>query len=120
MLALSRTIQRHVDVASLGRDTLGVTRFDQPRTDVVRSSVSTPILFPGGFLGFGEPLDDAIRNRMIFLGGKVAGVDCPACEFSSREFELDAHTLSSVTCPDCGATILSENQKSQLRQTGKL
>lgn len=66
------------------------------------------------------PLDDSIRDRVVFFGGKVAGVDCPNCQFHSREIELDAHVLRNIVCPDCGATILTEDEMSQLRQGDKL
>lgn len=65
-------------------------------------------------------LEDTIRERVVFLGGKVSGVDCPNCEYSGRESDLDAHRFTSVTCPVCGATILTEAQKSTLRQAEKL
>lgn len=65
-------------------------------------------------------LDDDIRNGLILLGGKVAGVDCPDCEFKSREMDIAAHTVTNVSCPDCGTTILTEEQKSELRRAGKL
>lgn len=65
-------------------------------------------------------LDDGIRERVILLGGIVAGVDCPECQFRSREIELKAHSLAGVSCPECGATILTEDQKAQLRKAGKL
>lgn len=65
-------------------------------------------------------LDDDIRERVILLGGIVAGVDCPKCQFRSREIELKAHSLAGVSCPECGATILTEDQKAQLRKAGKL
>jgi len=57
---------------------------------------------------------------MIFLGGKAAGVDCPNCDFRSRDIELDPVGITNVTCPECDATILTEDQKAQLRQAGKL
>lgn len=65
-------------------------------------------------------LDDTIRERVVLLGGKVSGVECPNCEYSGRESDLDAHRFTSVTCPDCGSTILTEAQKSTLRQAEKL
>lgn len=61
-----------------------------------------------------------VSDRVIILGGMVAGVDCPNCEFRSRDIELDAQRITSVSCPECDATILTEDQKSQLRQAGKL
>ncbi len=66
------------------------------------------------------PLDDTIRDRVIFLAGKAAGVDCPNCEFRSRDVELDIVRLTDTSCPECGTTVLTEDQKSQLRQAGKL
>lgn len=65
-------------------------------------------------------LDDTIRERVIFLGGKAAGVKCPQCEFRSRDVELDAVRLTATTCPDCGATVLTEDDQAQLRQADKL
>lgn len=65
-------------------------------------------------------LDDSIRQRVVFFGGKVSGVDCPNCEYTGRESDLDAHRFTSVTCPNCGTTILTDAQKSALRQAGKL
>lgn len=65
-------------------------------------------------------LDDTVRARVIWLGGKAAGVDCPDCEYRSRDVELDTHTLEAISCPDCGTTILTESQRGQLRQAGKL
>lgn len=65
------------------------------------------------------PLDDSIRDRVLFLGGKAAGVSCPNCQFTTREVDLDAHSLSDVTCPECGTTILSKEQQAQLRQADK-
>lgn len=71
-------------------------------------------------MGSTVTLDDGIRDNVILVGGKVAGIDCPDCQYSSRDADLDAHSLAAVTCPDCGATVLTEDQKSQLRQAGKL
>lgn len=65
-------------------------------------------------------LDADVRDRVILLGGRVAGVDCPNCQFRSRDIELEAHSITNVTCPHCNATILTEDQKSQFRQAGKL
>lgn len=65
-------------------------------------------------------LDNSIRERVVFLGGKVSDVDCPNCAYTGRESDLDAHRFTNVTCPDCGTTILTEAQKSTLRQAGKL
>ena len=66
------------------------------------------------------PLDETIRDRVIFLAGKAAGVDCPNCEYRSRDVELDAVRLTNTTCPECGMTILTEDQNAQLQQAGKL
>lgn len=66
------------------------------------------------------PLDDVLRERVVFLGGKVSGVDCPNCEFRSRDVDLSPHNTRDVTCPECGATILTEAQMFQLRESGKL
>lgn len=65
-------------------------------------------------------LSETIRERVILLGGKVAGVDCPKCAFKSRDITVEVHTTASITCPNCDTTILTESQKSQLRQAGKL
>lgn len=65
-------------------------------------------------------LDDSIRDRVIQFGGQVVGVDCPGCEFESRDFDLDAHRITDVACPNCGETILTEDEKSELRRAGKL
>ncbi|MFC6764197.1 hypothetical protein [Natrinema soli] len=65
-------------------------------------------------------MDETIRDRVIFLAGKAAGVDCSNCEFRSRDVELDAVRLTNTTCPECGMTILTEDQNAQLRQDGKL
>lgn len=65
-------------------------------------------------------LDDTIRERVLFVGGKATGVTCPECSFDSRDVELPAHTFTEVTCPECDATILTEAQKSELRRASKL
>ncbi|MFB6254625.1 MAG: hypothetical protein ABEI06_08450 [Halobacteriaceae archaeon] len=65
-------------------------------------------------------LSDMIQDRVIMLGGHVAGVDCPQCEYESQEIEIDPVEFSNVSCPECGATILTEKQKSELRQAGKI
>lgn len=65
-------------------------------------------------------MDDSIRDRVVFLGGKAAGVDCPDCELKTIDIDLDASESTDVTCPECGTTILSEDEKAQLRQAGKL
>ncbi|WP_167837349.1 hypothetical protein [Halosimplex halophilum] len=54
------------------------------------------------------------------VGGKVSGLDCPKCQFDGSDLDLDAYSIEAITCPDCGATILTEDQKAQLRQSGKL
>lgn len=66
------------------------------------------------------PLDDVLRERVVFFGGKVGGVDCPDCEFRSRDVDLSPHDIRDVNCPECGATILTEEQLFQLRESGKL
>lgn len=66
------------------------------------------------------PLDDELRERVVFLGGKVSGVECSDCSFRSRDVELSPHNVRDVTCPDCGATILSADEMSALREAGKL
>lgn len=66
------------------------------------------------------PLDDNVRDRVILLAGKVAGVDCPNCGFRSCDVEPDAVEFTNTTCPECDATILTEEQKLQLQQAGKL
>jgi ribosomal protein S27E len=65
-------------------------------------------------------LDSELRDRVRLLGGKVAGVDCPECEYRSTERTFDAHTQEPVDCPDCGRTILTVEEKGQLRRAGKL
>ena len=65
------------------------------------------------------PLGDSVRDRLILLGGKVAGVDCPNCPFGSRDLELDPISFTSVSCPECGATILTEEEKGELRRADK-
>lgn len=65
-------------------------------------------------------LDSTIRERVVFIGGKVGGVDCPNCQFRGDDVALDAYMTSSVTCPDCGTTILTEEQRAELRQAHKL
>lgn len=65
-------------------------------------------------------LDSTIRERVVFIGGKVGGVDCPDCQFHGDDVDLDGYTVSSITCPDCGATILTEEQRSELRHAHKL
>lgn len=57
---------------------------------------------------------------MIFAGGKVAGVSCPACQFESRDVDLPVYTFTGVFCPECDSTILSEAQKSELRRANML
>ncbi|WP_336037796.1 hypothetical protein [Halobacterium yunchengense] len=66
------------------------------------------------------PLDDVLRERVVFFGGKATGVECPDCEFRSRDIDLSPHNVRDVTCPDCGATILTESQMSDLRKSVKL
>ena len=66
------------------------------------------------------PFDDAIRDRVILLAGKVAGIDCPNCECKTRDVELDAVNFTTISCPECNTTVLTEDQQSQLRQAGKL
>lgn len=65
-------------------------------------------------------LDKSIRERVLFVGGKVTGVTCPECGFESRDVDLPVHTFTDVTCPECDATTLTEEQKSALRRTNKL
>lgn len=64
--------------------------------------------------------DDDFRDRVIVLGGKVAGVDCPECEFDGRDVEIDSHTAAAVHCPNCGTTLLTADQKTRLRRNNKL
>lgn len=64
--------------------------------------------------------EDPIRENVLFVGGKAAGVTCPECGFESRDVGLEPHTFSEVTCPECDITILTEEQKSELRQAHKL
>lgn len=65
-------------------------------------------------------MDDSIRDRVVFLGGKAAGVDCPDCKLKTTDIDLNASEITDVPCPECGTTILSEDEKSELRQAGKL
>lgn len=65
-------------------------------------------------------LDSSIRDRVVFLGGKVAGVICPHCGYTGRDADLDAHRFGAVDCPACETTILTEPEKSELRQADKL
>lgn len=64
-------------------------------------------------------IDSSVRDRVIFLGGKAAGIDCPECNLRSRDVYIDGHSLAEVTCPDCGATVLTEEQKAQLQRGDK-
>lgn len=66
------------------------------------------------------PLSDAIRERVVFLGGKVSSATCPNCDYTGRADALDAHRFTDVACPECGSTILTEAQKDELRRAGKL
>lgn len=66
------------------------------------------------------PLTDDVRERVILLGGKVAGLDCPECGFRSKEIEFNAHSLDGIPCPECDAEMLTADQKAQLRRAGKL
>lgn len=66
------------------------------------------------------PLSDSVRDWVVFLGGEVAGINCPDCGLESRDVDIDAHTIADVACPECGAVALTEGQKSELRQAGKL
>lgn len=65
-------------------------------------------------------LGDEIRARVLLVGGKVTGVDCPACSFESRSVEPDPFDSSDLVCPDCGRTILTGEQKRQLQRANKL
>lgn len=65
-------------------------------------------------------LDDDIRERVTLLAGKATGVDCPNCGYQSRDVDLEAHRMEDVVCPDCGETVLSADEKAQLRRAGKL
>lgn len=65
------------------------------------------------------PFDDSVRHRLILLGGKVAGVDCPNCSFRSQDLEVDPLSFTPVTCPECGTTILTEEEKGELRRAHK-
>lgn len=64
-------------------------------------------------------IDSGVRERVVFLGGKAAGIDCPECELRTCDVDIDGHSLTEVTCPDCGATVLTEEQKAQLRRGDK-
>lgn len=65
-------------------------------------------------------LNDEIRDRIILVGGKVGGVDCPACQFNSREINPDPFSDVDLTCPECGTVILTEGEKRQLQSAHKL
>lgn len=51
-------------------------------------------------------LNGEICDRVVLVGGKVSGVDCPNCQFDGGD--LDTYSTESVTCPECGATVLTE------------
>lgn len=72
------------------------------------------------FLGASVPVDDSVRERVVLVAGKVAGVDCPNCQYESRDTDVAAFETSSVTCPECGTTILTTDGRTALRQAGKL
>ncbi|GGL68466.1 hypothetical protein [Halocalculus aciditolerans] len=63
---------------------------------------------------------DGIRERVVFLGGKAVGVDCPHCSFAGRDAPLDPGVFDAVTCPECGGVVLTEAEKAELRRAGKL
>lgn len=65
-------------------------------------------------------LDESIRERAILIGGKLAGVECPNCEFDGRDLDMESHTTEAVSCPNCGTTLLTADEKAQLRQAHKL
>lgn len=65
-------------------------------------------------------LDYGIRERVILVGGKVVGVDCPHCEFTSRDIDLAPFVATDVDYPECGATIQTEGEKLQLQSVHKL
>jgi len=65
-------------------------------------------------------LDDGIRERVVLVGGRVAGVNCPACQFRSRDIMPDPFASTTLSCPECGTTILTEDQKRQLQRAHKL
>lgn len=67
-----------------------------------------------------DHLDEGIRDRVILMGGKVSGVDCPHCELRSRDVDLNDGTVRDVSCPNCSETVLSADEMSQLRQADKL
>lgn len=64
-------------------------------------------------------LDDTIRRKVLFAGGKVTGVSCPDCRYESRDVEIDAYTSEEVICPECDGTILTRDQKATLRDARK-
>lgn len=65
-------------------------------------------------------LDAEIRDRVVLSGGKVVGVDCPDCPFESHDVDVTPFASTDVACPDCGATILTEDDKLQLVRANKL
>lgn len=65
-------------------------------------------------------LDDGIRDRVVLRGGKVAGVDCPECQFTSNDVDIEPFSSANVVCPECGTTILEESDKRQLQSAHKL
>lgn len=64
-------------------------------------------------------LDDTLRERLILVGGKVAGAECPNCGFYGRDVDFESHTTEGVNCPDCGTPLLTAEEKSQLRRANK-
>jgi len=65
-------------------------------------------------------LDEELRERIVLLGGVVAGVDCPDCRFESREVDIDPRTDDAVRCPECGTMILDTADKRRLELAHKL
>lgn len=65
-------------------------------------------------------LDESLRDRVVLAGGKVIAIGCPDCEFDGRDLDVTSHTPTAVDCPQCDATLLTANQKSQLRRADKL
>lgn len=64
--------------------------------------------------------EESIHERVVLLGGKVTGIDCPECTFAGSDVDLDAHRRGAVTCPNCGEMALTADEKAELRQNGKL
>lgn len=65
-------------------------------------------------------LSERTQDRLMLFGGKVGGIDCPNCQFESRDIELKPHSTAEIKCPECGRTILTEDAIAQLQHDHKL